>query len=87
MQGYETHLPSAPKRVPWNKGKLGGGGGGGGTFAAPGGGLGPLRLAEATAPEARRSALSWRYLPCRRRLCRPNWRTSCVTVARSSELH
>jgi hypothetical protein len=22
MQGYETHLLPAPKRVPWNKGKL-----------------------------------------------------------------
>jgi hypothetical protein len=22
MQDQETHLPSAPKRVPWNKGKL-----------------------------------------------------------------
>jgi len=22
MQDHETHLPSAPKRVPWNKGKL-----------------------------------------------------------------
>jgi hypothetical protein len=40
MQDHETHLLSASKRVPWNKGKLGGGGGGGGTFAAPGGGTG-----------------------------------------------